>query len=166
MHVYTCDRQSATGRQSSSSSSSTCPTSHVSITRTEIAKHCISARLTLINHCHTTASPSSALHMCTEMNHARRAGTGHTSRSRARTRIARARLAKPVQSITKCSGQWRGSEACSRKKKYLQQRRRGGSIGCYCCRCFSRHGISVLSLAYFVNTEPFNVASVSAVVPK
>ncbi len=51
VHVYTCDRQSATGRQSSSCSSSTCPKSHVSITRTAIAKHCISARLTLINHC-------------------------------------------------------------------------------------------------------------------
>ena len=101
------DRQSATPRQSSRCFCSTCPTSHVSITRTAIAQHCASARLTLVKH-GLALVLSVHFHGLEPRDAVLELGARFIN---ARTRIARDRLAKPVQNVTKCSGQWRSSGA-------------------------------------------------------
>jgi len=130
------DRQSATPRQSSRCFCSTCPTSHVSITRTAIAQHCTSARLTLVKH-GLALVLSVHFHGLEPRDAVLELGARFIN---ARTRIARDWLAKPVQNVTKCSGQWRSSGA--RRQKYTFSRGGGGGICCYCCRCFVRDGIS------------------------
>lgn len=126
------DRQSATPRQSSRCFCSTCPTSHVSITRTAIAQHCTSARLTLVKH-GLALVRSAHFHGLEPRDAVLELGARFIN---ARTRIARDRLAKPVHNVTKCSGQRRSSGA--RRQKYTFSSGGGGGICCSCCRCFSR----------------------------
>ena len=124
------DRQSATPRQSSRCFCSTCPTSHVSITRTAIAQHCASARLTLVKH-GLALVLSVHFHGLEPRDAVLELGARFII---ARTRIARDRLAKPVQNVTKGSGQWRICGARRRENTFIIGG--GGGIGC------SRDGIS------------------------
>jgi hypothetical protein len=117
-HTGAFDRQSATPRQSSRCS--TCPTSHVSITRTAIAQHCTSARLTLVKH-----GLALVLSVHFDGLEPRDAVLELGARFiHACTRIARDRLAKPVHNVTKCSRQWRSSGA--RRQKYTFSSGGGG----------------------------------------
>jgi hypothetical protein len=124
-------------RQSSRCYCSTCPTPHVSITRTAIAQHCTSARLTLVKH-GLALVLAAHFHGLEPREAVLELGAHFIN---ARTRISRVQLAKPVHNVTKCSGQRRSSGA--RRQKYTFSSGGGGGICCCCCcRCFSRDRIS------------------------
>ena len=105
-------------------------------TRTAIAQHCTSARLTLVKH-GLALVLSVHFHGLEPRDAVLELGARFIN---ARTRIARDRLAKPVHNVTKCSGQRRSRGA--RRQKYTFSSGGGGGICCCCCRCFSRDRIS------------------------
>ena len=114
--------------------------SHVSVKRTAIAKHCISARLTLINH---SIALVRAAHVHGNEPRAPCWHWAHVSFT-----LARASPELDLLNLRRVLQKAAGSgEVVNHgvEKKIPSAAEAGGSIGCYCCRCFSRHGISNIS---------------------
>jgi hypothetical protein len=131
-----CERNAATRRQSSGCFCCTYPAAHVSDTRMASARRSTGARLTFINHSLTLVC-AAHLHGLEPRDTVLAIGARLVD---ARTRLARAQLAKPVQNVTKGSGQW--SSCGARRRKNTLIIGGGGGIGCCCCHCCSRDGIS------------------------